>query len=281
MTKPLLISIDDDPSIGALIDVVASVVGFEAKTVETWKQFKPLIENTDPDVIVLDLIMPDRDGIEILQWLNEQKCTAPVILISAYRDGYLEAAAGIGQGRGIQIAATINKPIDTNLLRDVLVNLLSIHSMQLLTPQEFGAEQGCTLEELPAQFSVSHPDMDADHLSLFNLIFTYQDAVENDKGEDVMADVLARLKDYTENHFRREEELMEACGYPQYKNHCQVHQMLCAKVEQFANDTAVTDLSAEDAQSLRIAFVEFLNNWLRNHILSLDKNYEGWMKKLS
>jgi CheY-like chemotaxis protein len=68
-----------------------------------------------PDVVVLDLKMPRRDGFEVLQWLREQKALKPapvVVLTSSDRDDDKKRAKELGAG------SYYTKPVDfTKLLR--------------------------------------------------------------------------------------------------------------------------------------------------------------------
>ena len=77
--------------------------------------------------------------------------------------------------------------------------------------------------------------------------------------------VIGRLIDYTHYHFRREEAVMEACGYPELESHRGVHRRLAAQV----SDLAQKWRKDHDPERLR-RLQAFLRNWLVNHIMKSD-----------
>ena len=78
------------------------------------------IERFGPDVIILDLFMPDMDGIEVLRLLAEQHCDVPILMISNYQDGILTQAVRLAEGLGLNLAGSLNKPIQLPRLEAAL-----------------------------------------------------------------------------------------------------------------------------------------------------------------
>ncbi|MDQ8046715.1 MAG: response regulator transcription factor [Solirubrobacteraceae bacterium] len=52
-----------------------------------------LIQDLQPDIALVDVRMPGLDGIEVLQWLELQRCEVPVVLLSAFSEPEIVAAA--------------------------------------------------------------------------------------------------------------------------------------------------------------------------------------------
>ena len=88
--------IDDEPQIQRLLQVALTAAGYEVQSAETGAQALRLAATAAPDVILLDLGLPDRDGKEILGDLRQFSKT-PVIVISA-RDREAEKIEALDLG---------------------------------------------------------------------------------------------------------------------------------------------------------------------------------------
>jgi EAL domain-containing protein (putative c-di-GMP-specific phosphodiesterase class I)/ActR/RegA family two-component response regulator len=121
MGDPCILIIDDQPEIGQFIGSVAATCGYLSDYVDNVQSFCQQLETLAPSHIVLDLQMPDCDGIEVLRLLAELKCKAKIIIISGFDPKTLESAGLIGRERGLDIIATLVKPVRAHDLRDLLV----------------------------------------------------------------------------------------------------------------------------------------------------------------
>ena len=68
--------------------------------------------------------MPDKDGIELIEWLAIQKCVAPIILISGYGGKYLDMTSHVASVQGIVIAGTLTKPFELGDLEMLLKQVI-------------------------------------------------------------------------------------------------------------------------------------------------------------
>lgn len=71
--------------------------GFEVLTARTGNEAWSLCESAEPDVILLDLMLPDKDGLQLLQTLRENGFHVPVLIISS-RDTVDERVTGLNMG---------------------------------------------------------------------------------------------------------------------------------------------------------------------------------------
>jgi len=135
--KQKILIIDDEPDIGEFIRDVALDVGFEAVAIQHASKFEE-IYSAGFDVVVLDLVMPDRDGIEILRCMAELQASEIIILISGYDLGVLHSAQELALEHGLNVIASISKP----LVHEKLENLLgSINAVKEKTSgKQFEAE---------------------------------------------------------------------------------------------------------------------------------------------
>ena len=79
----------------------------------------------NPDLILVDLLMPDKDGIQVVRELKERSCPAKFIMISQVSSKEIIAKAYLA---GIDFF--INKPINLIEVRQVIGNLAKQHSKQ-------------------------------------------------------------------------------------------------------------------------------------------------------
>jgi EAL domain-containing protein (putative c-di-GMP-specific phosphodiesterase class I) len=115
-----LLIVDDDAAITRLIKRAAEELGFEVKSTSDPEDFMGTARQWRPSVIVLDLQMPGRDGIQLLRELAEDKCPAQVILTSGVDRKLLEGAQDLGAVCGLKMAGVLEKPFGFSSLRDFL-----------------------------------------------------------------------------------------------------------------------------------------------------------------
>ena len=102
-----------------LVCDVAMQAGFEAVQFHHARTFIEEYDNSS-DVIALDLMMPDTDGIELIRYLAEKKCTAQLLLISGFDSSVLHSAQKLAQEQGLNFTASLNKPFRFDQLYSLL-----------------------------------------------------------------------------------------------------------------------------------------------------------------
>jgi len=76
--------VDDDIHIQRLYKEELEEEGYEIIIAGTGKDALELFEKENPDVVTLDILMPDMDGITLLRKMKEQKPKIPIIMSTAY-----------------------------------------------------------------------------------------------------------------------------------------------------------------------------------------------------
>lgn len=134
-----LVVIDDEANICELIKDVAEGIGFDVWTTTAAEGFKANIGESVHDAIVLDLNMPEFDGIEILRYLGEAKCLAGVVLVSGSDTRVLTTASRLGVSYGLNMLGTLQKPIKVADLEKTLEQVKLIAAGKKITEGDLRA----------------------------------------------------------------------------------------------------------------------------------------------
>ena len=121
------------------------------------------------------------------------------------------------------------------------------------------------------KLSVSVVGIDAHHKVLIDMINQLHDAMRSGKVDQELGDILDKLIEYTDFHFKYEENLMGKNGYPGMVVHKNAHKLLIDQV---------LDLQAKFKKGqagLSIHVINFLKDWLANHILGEDKKFGAYL----
>ena len=79
-TQPLVLVADDEPRITKLVSIVLSDEGFRVVTASGGEEALRKAEEIRPDIVLLDIVMPDLDGIEVMRQLRERRPVAVILL---------------------------------------------------------------------------------------------------------------------------------------------------------------------------------------------------------
>lgn len=89
--------IDDDPELCELIERLLRQGGYEPIVLPDGKQLDAVMESGQPDVIILDVMLPVRDGFEICRDLRRKGYETPIIMLTA-RDEEMDRVLGLELG---------------------------------------------------------------------------------------------------------------------------------------------------------------------------------------
>ncbi len=117
--KKLLV-VDDEPDFCVFVSHVAKEMGCLVKTLTDSRRFRACYEAFDPDIVMLDMVMPEQDGFEVIDWLVEKKSGARVVLVTGYNPHYAKSAQIQAAARGLSEIKTFTKPISIRKLRAAL-----------------------------------------------------------------------------------------------------------------------------------------------------------------
>lgn len=96
MKKKVLV-VDDEPSIVALLQYNLEQAGFEVITASNGEEGKRLAETESPDIMILDLMLPLLDGMEVCKQLRQENIMIPILMLTA-KDDELDKILGLEFG---------------------------------------------------------------------------------------------------------------------------------------------------------------------------------------
>lgn len=139
-----VLHIDDDKTIGRIVQIILQrMAGWHVDFVTSSEDALAYLENNRPDVILLDIMMPNIDGLSAFKNMQSQKLAdkIPVILISAkpmkdQRDNYL----------AMGLAGLIQKPFDPGSLCDEIQSIVDRFTQVQSEERELA---GSTTKQIP------------------------------------------------------------------------------------------------------------------------------------
>jgi len=106
-----LLVIDDEEGICEFVAEVATDLGFAARLTTRVEDFRTEFKAFNPTIVVMDLQMPDIDGVELLRELAAQESEAQIVLISGMDSRVLSTAEHLGKSLGLKMLGILCKPI--------------------------------------------------------------------------------------------------------------------------------------------------------------------------
>ena len=96
--KPIrALVVDDESSISDLVSIALKYEKFEVRTASSGRDAVAAAKEFDPDVIVLDIMLPDFDGIEVMKRIRSEQKDIPVLFLTA-KDDVKDRIAGLTAG---------------------------------------------------------------------------------------------------------------------------------------------------------------------------------------
>ena len=131
--KARLLAVDDNSDSAELIARVAAKLGYESRSMTDSSTLGRVLNEWSPQVLTLDLCMPEEDGISVLSLLTESGFSGQLVIISGQDDWFRKTARRLASARGLNVADDLSKPVDLKALREVLMQLAAPKTPALST----------------------------------------------------------------------------------------------------------------------------------------------------
>lgn len=96
MNEPLILVVEDEASIAEVVSLYLKRAGFEVQTAADGRQAMNIFQRQKPDFVILDLMLPEVDGLSLTRWLRDRS-DVPIIMLTARREE-IDRIAGLEMG---------------------------------------------------------------------------------------------------------------------------------------------------------------------------------------
>ena len=123
MAKAQILHVDDDPDIRLMMSACLQEFGYLVATAATNAEALELAERVKFDLFILDVRLPDGNGVELCQKVNQLQPNTPVVYYSAYASNEEQKAA-----QSVAGDAYLKKPVSVRVLENTIASLLESKS---------------------------------------------------------------------------------------------------------------------------------------------------------
>ena len=115
-----LLVMDDEAAFGRFIRRIAEGEGYEVEVLTVPREFAEAYERFRPAVVILDVVMPEIDGIELIRWLIARQANIKLIVMTGFNPMYATMGAVLAEAHGLMEVTSVVKPIGVADLRKLL-----------------------------------------------------------------------------------------------------------------------------------------------------------------
>lgn len=264
-TETILL-VDDEPELLDFANTLLSNQGYNIILAQDAISALEKLKFKQVDLMLSDVIMPGLDGYQLAERVRELYPSVAIQLSSGFTDNRQDLVGDKSLHTNLLI-----KPYNASTLLKRVRYLLDEHKAKHKTnnPEFFNADLFVWDQQ---KMGTGIEVVDKDHRNLFAIMNRcLQLSKQDPEYEEKERLILTELVDYTHGHFKREEIIMQACGYPSLRNHKKTHQFLLKQVDRKCADFNAGKLSSNDLS-------QFLGDWLIEHIYHLDQGISVYTK---
>lgn len=113
MDKPKILIVDDDPDVQDVLITVLSTKNYELKSAYNGEEGLQKVKEEIPDLIILDLLMPKKDGFAVIKDLREDITLPriPILILTSVKKEASERRYELETGLSLDVDDYIEKPI--------------------------------------------------------------------------------------------------------------------------------------------------------------------------
>ena len=96
MNETRILVVEDEPSLAEVVSLYLKRAGYQVQIAADGKQAMTILEKQIPDFVILDLMLPEVDGLSLTRWLRDRS-NVPIIMVTARREE-IDRIAGLEMG---------------------------------------------------------------------------------------------------------------------------------------------------------------------------------------
>lgn len=253
-----ILLVDDEADLLELARITLESQGYRVLTASNGQQaLVTLAENPFTSLMFSDVVMPGGiNGYELSEEAAKLYPKLKIVLTSGYTDEKIPASFNL-------LKKPYKQPELLHLIRETLDEN---------TKTSTRAPKKASLAiQWSETFDIGVDILDADHRVLLEQLNRGRKILDSGEEEELHG-ILNKLLHYSKVHFKREELIMDVCGFPQLQNHRQVHQLLTMEVKEKIVTLEKGELGARE-------LTEFIGRWLMNHIQIMDSAITPYCRK--
>lgn len=120
MPECRVVMLDDNAGAAEALGFMFEQLGAKPRAISDSDEFFEIVRLRPPDIICLDLVMPQIDGVEVIRRLSEQGCSAGIIITSGVESRVLDAARRAAIEHGLRVIGALPKPYSLSALKELL-----------------------------------------------------------------------------------------------------------------------------------------------------------------
>ena len=124
-----ILVVDDDPDIRDVLEELLVGEGFEVVTANDGAQGLEAVRKENPDMMILDLLMPVIDGFGVCKQLQDPRWSKwkdmPVLILTSVREEVSQRRYELETGLSLDVDDYVEKPIDPDVVLERVKNLLA------------------------------------------------------------------------------------------------------------------------------------------------------------
>ena len=124
-TSLRVLIVDDERFITTIVKKIVEELGCEADSIDDGRTIGKALVAFDPEVIFLDLMMPDIDGVETINLLGEAGCKAKIILMSGLDQRTISSVAEVAKSLNLEVISAITKPFQPGQIESLIEPLIA------------------------------------------------------------------------------------------------------------------------------------------------------------
>ena len=119
--QPVVLVVDDEPDLLELVSLTLSRMNLRTRTASDLNAARKLLKSERFDLCLTDMRLPDGDGLDLVAWIQENRSSVPVAVITAH--GNVESAV-----RALKLGAFdfVSKPLDLGVLRKLVGSAIKL-----------------------------------------------------------------------------------------------------------------------------------------------------------